>query len=241
MVDVTILIPTWNEAECIGETLRAVSQQLKKDGLSYEILVVDDASTDGTQEIVIAARKRDKNICLIRHPAPHCFGYSVRDGVALARGKMLVILMADLSDDPKCILPMWKKMNEGYDAIAGSRFLPGSRLKSYPLPKYISNRLFNLAVQVFLLTGITDSSNNFKAFRASAAKEVRLDSRSFEVGAELFLRMLIAGKKLAEIPASWADRSAGQAKFRLSSVFLKYFWLFLKMFRLKYLGSGGNK
>src|SRR3989344_1120592 len=139
MPDISIIIPTKNESGCIGDTLRAVSQQLKRDRLSYEILVVDDASDDGTQEKAFAESRRDRGIRLIRHPAPHAFGYSLRDGVKLAKGKMLVVMMADLSDDPKYLKQMWRKMNEGsatvqqlgrrrtksggYDVIGGSRFL----------------------------------------------------------------------------------------------------------------------
>lgn len=239
MVDVSIIMPTKNEAECIGETLRAVGGRLKKDGLSYEILVVDDDSSDGTQEEVEREAKRSRNIRLIRHPPPHCFGYSLRDGVKLAKGKMLVIMMADLSDDPKYLLHMWKRVNEGYDVVGGSRFLRGSSMSSYSAAKLLSNRLFNLAVQVFLLSpGVSDSSNNFKAFRAAAAKKVLLESAGFEAGAELFLRMLISGAKVAELPVSWADRSGGTAKFRLSGAVFKYFRLFLTMFALKYFGGG---
>lgn len=238
MPDVTIIIPTWNEAECIGQTLRAVSEQLKRDSLSYEILVVDDDSTDGTQGEVQKFYAHDKSVHLVRHPAPHSFGNSVRDGVKMARGKMLVIMMADLSDDPKYLKPMWDRLNQGYGIVAGSRFLPGSRITSYAPAKLISNRLFNLAVQVFLLfPRVSDSSNNFKAYRASMAKNTPITSAGFEAGAELFLRMLIGGAKFSELPVSWADRAGGTAKFRLSGAVFKYFRLFLSMFRLKYLGG----
>ena len=238
MPDVSIIIPTKNESECIGETLRAVSGQLRRDRLSYEILVVDDASDDGTQAIVEKFYSHDKGIRLIRHPPPHAFGYSLRDGVKAAKGKMLVVMMADLSDDPKYLKQMWRKMNEGHDVVSGSRFLRGSSMSSYSAAKLLSNRLFNLAVQVFLLSpGVSDSSNNFKAFRASAAKKVPIVSAGFEAGAELFLRMLIAGAKTTEIPVSWADRTGGAAKFRLKGAVLKYFGLFVRMFTLKYLQS----
>ena len=241
MPDISIIIPTKNESGCIGDTLRAVSQQLKRDRLSYEILVVDDASDDGTQEKALAESRRDRGIRLIRHPAPHAFGYSLRDGVKLAKGKMLVVMMADLSDDPKYLKQMWRKMNEGADVVAGSRFLPGSRLSSYSAAKLLSNRLFNLAVQVFLLSpNVSDSSNNFKAFRASAAKKVPLESAGFEAGAELFLRMLISGARTAELPVSWADRTIGKANFRLKGAVLKYFGLFVRMMKLKYLGGASK-
>ena len=240
MTDVTVILPTRNEAECIGETLRRTAAELRRAGLSYEILVVDDESTDGTQEIVEKASAQDAGIALVRHPAPHSFGFSVRDGIGQANGEMCVIMMADLSDDPKFIPEMWKKFLEGCDVIVGSRFLAGSKIDRYPLPKMLSNRLFNAAVEIGLMRRISDSSNNFKAFRTSKAKLVPLGSQGFEVGAELLLRMMMAWEKVAEIPVSWSDRERGVAKFRLSGVFYKYFLLYLRMLRAAYLGGRGK-
>ncbi|MCX8175211.1 MAG: glycosyltransferase family 2 protein [Candidatus Micrarchaeota archaeon] len=235
MTDITIILPTKNEAGCISKTLERLAQELSPSGLDYEVLVVDDESTDGTQEAVEKFAQKDSRVRLIRHPAPHGFGYSVRDALQAAKGRLAVIMMADLSDDPAFIPPMWEKHKEGYDVVVGSRFMKGSRLRSYPILKLISNRLFNIAVMVAFLTPISDTSNNFKAFDAQKARQIALESQGFEAGAELMLKMLLSGAKIAQIPVSWSDRSDGKAKFRLSGVFLKYFLLFLKMLKLAYV------
>lgn len=232
----SILIPTWNESECVKNTLKKISTQLEKDELSYEILVVDDNSDDGTREIVCKLSESNPRIKLIDHQPPRSFGHSLKYGIQLAKGDLSVIAMADLSDDPKFIKEMWKKYKEGYGVIVGSRFLKGSKIHDYPLLKLISNRLFNFAVMICFLTGIKDTSNNFKAFDTRKAKKIHLDSKGFEVGAELMLRMLINKEKICEIPVSWTDRTRGTAKFKLHNTFIKYFLLFLKMLKLAYFG-----
>jgi len=232
--DVSVILPTRNEAEGIGKCIAEISGTLEKRGLTYEILVMDDDSRDGTKNKVENISRTNKNIRLVNREPPYGFGYSIRDGIRLAGGEMTAIMMADLSDNPEFLIPMRGKINGDCDCVNGSRFLKGSKIIGYSFPKYVSNRLFNIAVMVGFLTGITDTSNNFKAFRTEKAKTVGLDSRGFEVGAELMLKMLINGMKICEVPVTWEDRASGTAKFRLRNTFIKYFLLFLKMLKYSY-------
>ncbi len=237
--DISIIIPTWNEAESISGTLEKICTQLKSDALSHEILVMDDNSSDGTEKIVSRLTKKYPEIKFIAHAPPRSFGYSLRDGIKMARGKMAVIMMADLSDDPAAIRTMWEKYRQGYDFIVGSRFIKDSVVHDYPFLKMVSNRMFNIAVMIGFFTGIRDTSNNFKAFDAEKAKAILLDSKGFEVGAELMLRMLIKKARICEIPVSWSDRTGGMSKFKLHNTFIKYFLLFLRMLKLAYFGKRG--
>jgi dolichol-phosphate mannosyltransferase len=230
---VSVIIPTYNESECIAGTLRAVAGALSEAGLEYELLVVDDSSTDGTQQEVGRLALQDGRVRLLERPSPRSFGGSVMDGMRIARGQLSVIVMADLSDDPKIIPEMHKKFLEGADVVVGSRFLPGSKIEGYPPMKMLSNRLFNLSVMLFFLTPVQDTSNNFKAFRTSLARSLQPSSKSFEVGAELMMLMLMDGRKISEIPAGWRDRQAGKAKFLLKRMFIKYFSLFIRMLALR--------
>ncbi len=236
MPQISVIIPTWNEGENIEITLEKVSSQLAQDNLSYEILVIDDDSKDGTQEKVQKFSLSNSSIRLIKHPPPRSFGYSVRDGIQLAKGELSVILMADLSDDPKFIKEMWTKYKEGFDVIVGSRFLKGSKNYKYPFLKMLCNRIFNIAIMIGLFTGIRDTSNNFKAFNTYKAKQIPLTVKGFEVAAELMLKMLIKKNKVCEIPVTWTDRTAGKAKFKLYKTFINYFLLFLRTLKLVYFG-----
>jgi len=233
----SVIVPTRNESECIEKTLGKIVETLEKGGIGYEILVMDDNSKDGTKEKVEKAAEKNPKIKLVNRSEPYGFGYSIRDGIRMAKGEYSVIMMADLSDDPELLPKIKERMDTGCDAVVCSRFMKGSEVRSYPFLKMVSNRLFNWTVGIAFNLGTGDASNAYKCFRTSMARELPVESRSFQVSAEILIRMRLKKAKICEIPASWEDRSAGEAKFRLGNTFISYFVLFLKMFRLAYLGG----
>lgn len=236
-VDLTVVIPTWNEAGNIEKALSSTTEVLEKAGISYEILVMDDRSTDGTDRIVNGFSRRKPGVSFIAHAPPPGFGYSIRDGIRMAKGEAVAVMMADLSDDPSFLPGMLARVMEGCDVVVGSRFLQGSKIYDYPPLKYISNRLFNLSVQLCFLSGINDTSNAFKMFRTALIRGMPVDSRGFTVSAEMMLRMKIAGHRICQVPVTWSDRTEGQAKFRLSNTFYNYFILLMRMVKLAYIDS----
>lgn len=233
-MDISVILPTRNEAGGIAECINKIFGTLEREKMTYELLIMDDESTDGTKDIVNKLSKTNGNIRLVNRSPPYGFGYSIRDGIQLASGEMTAIMMADLSDNPTFLAAMKEKIDGGCDCVNGSRFLKGSRIIGYSPLKYLSNRMFNIAVMVGFFTGVTDTSNNFKAFRTEKAKEIKPNSRGFEVGAELMLRMLVNNMKICEVPVTWEDRTSGTAKFRLRNNFIKYFMLFLRMLKYSY-------
>lgn len=235
--EMSIIVPTRNEAECVEKTLGKICEALEKGGIGYEILVMDDNSRDGTKEKVAKIAARNPKVRLINREEPYGFGYSIRDGLRMAKGRYSVIMMADLSDDPALLPKIKERMGAGCDAVVCSRFMKGSEVRRYPFLKMVSNRLFNWTVGIAFNLGTGDASNAYKCFRTSMARELPLESRGFQVSAEILIRMKLKGAKVCEIPASWEDRSAGEAKFKLGNTFISYFVLFLKMFRLAYLGG----
>lgn len=236
-IEMTVIVPTKNEAACVGKTLERIAETLEGAGIEYEILVMDDNSRDGTKKIVVEMAKRNGNIRLINREEPYGFGYSIMDGIGMAKGKYSIIMMADLSDDPELLPKVKEKMDKGCDAVVCSRFMKGSEVGRYPFLKMISNRLFNWTVGIAFNLGTGDASNAYKCFRTEMARELPVESRGFQVSAEILIRMKLKKAKICEIPASWEDRSAGEAKFRLGNTFISYFMLFLKMFRFAYLGG----
>lgn len=261
MVEMTIIVPTRNEVECVEGTLGKIVEVCEKARMDYEILVMDDGSKDGTKDIVAGIAAKNGNVHLINRSEPFGFGYSIRDGIRMASGKYAAIMMADLSDDPELLPKIKEKMDgagggmpgggnpqisashlrrdvdAGCDAVVCSRFMKGSEVRRYPFLKMVSNRLFNWTVGMAFNLGTGDASNAYKCFRVGKAKGLPVESRGFQVSAEILIRMKLAGAKICEIPASWEDRSAGEAKFKLGNTFISYFMLFLKMFKLAYLGG----
>lgn len=146
--EMSIIVPTRNEAECIEKTLGKICEALEKGGIGYEILVMDDNSRDGTKEKVAELAKRNPRIRLVNRGEPYGFGYSIKDGLRMAKGKYSVVMMADLSDDPELLPKIKEKMDLGCDAVVCSRFMKGSEVRRYPFLKMVSNRLFNWTVGI---------------------------------------------------------------------------------------------
>lgn len=235
--EMSVIVPTRNEEECVEGTLEKIAGALEKAKIGYEILVMDDNSRDRTKGIVGRIAEKNPKIKLVNREEPYGFGYSIRDGIRMAKGKYSVIMMADLSDDLGALPKIKEKMDAGCDVVVCSRFMKGSEVRRYPFLKMLSNRLFNWTVGVAFNLGTGDASNAYKCFRTEMARELPIESRGFQVSAEILIRMKLKKAKICEIPASWEDRSAGEAKFKLRNTFISYFVLFLKMLKLAYLGG----
>lgn len=234
---ISIIIPTRDEAANIKTALDKTAAAMKAAKLEYEILVMDDGSKDSTIDIVKKAAATNKSIVPVQRAAPYGFGISICDGIKRAKGDACVVLMADLSDDPALIPIMKQKMDQGADMVIGSRFLSGAKISGYPFAKMASNRAFNLAIQVGLLTGVKDSSNAFKMFRTGIARSLTLNSQGFEISAEITAKFIIRKAKIVEIPANWAEREGGEAKFKLGKESSRYFRLYLDIIKSAYFGK----
>jgi dolichol-phosphate mannosyltransferase len=139
--------------------------------------------------------------------------------------------MADMSDDPHDIVKYYRKINEGYDAVFGSRFLPGSVLKDYPIVKLIANRVGNKFIQILFKTKYNDLTNAFKAFRTDALRSVMpFYSSHFNLTIEMSLALLIRGFKITTIPINWYGRTWGKANFKIRELGRRYFATLMKVY-----------
>src|ERR1700727_1473519 len=125
-------IPAHNEVESIRETGKPTEDELERAEIDYEILVIDDASSDGTGEAVGLVAGGNPNIRCVRSHLPPGFGHAVRAGLALYTGDAVAIMMADLSDSPRDLVLYYRVLEHGYDCAFGTRFGPGGRTHDYP-------------------------------------------------------------------------------------------------------------
>ena len=132
-VNLSVVIPAHNEAEVVEPTLRGLIDQLGPEGIDYEIVVVDDASTRRHRRR--RARRvtaEEPRVRCVRNEAPNGFGFAVRKGLEAFRGDAVVIVMADGSDDPRDVVLYYRVLEAGYDCAFGSRFMPGAQVHDYP-------------------------------------------------------------------------------------------------------------
>lgn len=212
-MELSVIIPARNEEKTVVRAVKKIISALR--GLAdFEIIAVDDCSTDGTGNILDGlAGKRVRIIHRRENPG---FGSALRAGFEKAKGKYVVSFMGDLSDDPKDLIKMLKKTREGWNVVIGSRFVPGSRIVGYPGLKMAANRLFNNLLALLLRVPYKDLTNAFKMYRRELLEKMKIESTDFDITVELPIKAIKLGAKIAEVPVSWQGRSSGSPKWRLA-------------------------
>src|SRR4051812_47080805 len=148
-MNVSVVIPARNEAATIASTVTDVASALEGAGRDYEIIVVDDSSTDGTAAIVTELADANPRVRHLRSPYTGGFGLAVRAGLEVFEGDAVAIMMADGSDSPRDLVRYFELLDEGgYDCAFGSRFLPGGGVTGYPPVKLVMNRVVNFGIRV---------------------------------------------------------------------------------------------
>lgn len=219
----SILIPAHNEENNISYTVKEIANTLRKETIPFEIVVVNDNSVDKTEEVVKSLMKEVPEVVLVRNPMPPGLGRAIRSGLKHIKGDVIAIVMADRSDDPIDIVRCYRKIEEGYDCVFGSRFRKESKVVQYPLFKYIANRIVNKFLQVLFLTRFNDLTNAFKVYRRHVIESISpLQASHFNITIEMSLSALIRKYRIAEIPISWYGRTWGQSKLKLREMGRRY-------------------
>src|SRR3954468_22269418 len=143
----SIVIPARDEEGCIASTVEHLHVELRLRGVPHEILVVDDGSSDATSTILRELSTRLPELRPLSNPPPHGFGRAIIHGLDNMKGDAVVIMMADESDDCRDVGRYWTLLQEGYDAVFGSRFMRGGGVIDYPWLKLMVNRLANFFIQ----------------------------------------------------------------------------------------------
>ncbi len=219
----SILIPAHNEENNIYDTVTELASELRKENIPFEIVVVNDNSVDRTEEIVESLKREIPELVHVRNPMPPGLGRAIRSGLKHVKGDVIAIVMADKSDDPVDVVRCYRKIEEGYDCVFGSRFRKGSKVVQYPKVKYIANRIVNKFLQVLFLTRFNDLTNAFKVYRRHVIESISpLQASHFNITIEMSLSALIRRYKIAEIPISWYGRTWGQSNLRLREMGRRY-------------------
>jgi dolichol-phosphate mannosyltransferase len=224
----SVVIPAHNEEGHIAATVHGLAAALQAAQIDYEIVVVNDNSSDATGRILATLQADDPRLRYVDNAPPNGFGFAVRRGLAEFRGDAVAIVMADGSDDPADLVRFYRKLEDGYDCVFGSRFMRGGQLIDYPKLKLIMNRLGNLLIRSLFLLRYNDITNAFKLYRRSAIAGIQpLLARHFNLTVELPLKCLIRGYRYAVLPNSWRNRKAGVSKLRIKEMGSRYLFIIL--------------
>jgi dolichol-phosphate mannosyltransferase len=238
-VKLSVIVPARDEAPTIEGTVTGVVAALDREGIDHEVLVVDDASSDGTADRVAAVARRLPTVRCERSHYGNGFGLAVRAGLERYTGDAVAIVMADGSDDPKDLVGYHRLLEQGFECAFGTRFAPGSRVDGYPILKLVLNRMVNWGIRFLFRDGYNDTTNAFKAYRREVIDNVQpLLSNHFNLTVELPLKAIVRGHSFAVVPIAWTRRRAGESKLLLEEMGSRYLFIVLYVFLERHLSRG---
>jgi dolichol-phosphate mannosyltransferase len=235
----SVVIPAYNEEGSIEASVRAIHEELVKTGIPHQVLVVNDNSRDRTEEILRRLSAEFPEVEYTNNPGSNGFGNAVRVGLETFSGDAVAVMMGDLSDSPEDLVRFYRKMQEGYDCVFGSRFIKGGKIYDYPFLKLVINRMANTIVQIFLGIRYNDATNAFKLYRRETVLGLKpFLSHHFNLTVELPLKAIVRGYSYAVIPNSWTNRKAGESKLKIREMGSRYFFILLYCLIEKFFSRG---
>ena len=221
MIKLSIIIPVYHEEKIVIKTLDKIAAKVKT---THEIIAVYDLVEDPTVDVIRKYIREKKNIRLEKNSSGTKRGVinAVKTGIKTAKSEVIVIVMADLSDDIGKIDSMIRIIESGYDIVCASRYMRGGKQIGSPFLKGLMSRIAGLSLHFFGLP-THDPTNAFKMFKKKIFNDIRIESDGgFEYNLEVIVKAYKKGYKIIEIPAIWKGRNKGKSKFKLFKWLPKY-------------------
>ena len=236
----SVLIPAHNEESDVVGTITAIAERLTAAAVPFEVIVVDDHSSDGTAAAVARVAAEIPGVrCVPNLLRPKGFGNAIATGLEEFRGSAVCIVMADASDDPDDVVAYWRAIEAGYDCAFGTRFARAARVVEYPLFKLVLNRAVNAFIALLFGMRYTDVTNAFKCYRREVIAGVQpILSHHFNITVELPLKAIVRGFSWTVVPTNWYNRRRGVSKFKIKEMGSRYLFIVLYALIEKWLSRG---
>jgi dolichol-phosphate mannosyltransferase len=224
----TIVVPVYNEGENVVPTLRGIIERSRTRPL--EVLVVYDFDGDTTVPVVKRLQAEMPELQAHRNTIGRGVLNAIKSGLGAARAPFVLVTMGDGSDDAGDIDAMYELARGGADVVAGSRYMRGGHQIGGPLLKRMLSRAAGLSLHWVAGIPVHDATSNFRLYSKRLLEKVTIESTGgFELGIELTVKAHLMGMRIAEVPTTWRDRTAGESRFKL--------WQWLPRY-LKWYGRG---
>ncbi|MGB8781431.1 MAG: glycosyltransferase family 2 protein [Candidatus Bathyarchaeia archaeon] len=208
---VSVVIPAYNEQKTIGHVIEETMSVMDSLGVPYEIIIVNDGSTDRTGQIATTYKAT-----VLTNERNRGKGHAIRKGFQQAQGDIVVTLDADGAHSPKEIPDLLSPLSNGMDIVGGSRFMGNSGDSTTRLNR-LGNFVFNMAITTLTGKRVTDSQTGFRAFKKEALQKLKLASLGYEIETEITVKGLKNGFAFEERPITCKQRQYSVSKLRLLS------------------------
>lgn len=215
-MDLSIVIPTYNEKENILVLLKKINTEFKENKIKGELIVVDDGSPDGTGNLVENLKKKQKNIKIIHRKGKLGLSSAVLEGFKVSKGNVLGVMDADLSHPAEKIPEMFEIIKKGKaDFVIGSRYIRGGRIEGWGLKRMIMSKVATLLARPF--TKVKDPMTGFFLIRKKCVEDKEFNSKGFKILLELILKADY--KNIKEVPIVFVNRTEGKSKAETKEIF----------------------
>jgi dolichol-phosphate mannosyltransferase len=221
----SVVMPVFKEGDAVEPVLRALTAAIAD---PHEILVVYDFDEDPTVPVIDRLAAELPTVRGLRNDLGRGVLNAMKAGLAASSGAYVLISMADGSDEPHVVDSMVELARDGADVVSASRYMRGGRQIGGPPLKRLMSRTAGLTLHWFAGVPTHDPTNNFKLYSRRFLDTVTIESTAgFELALELTVKATIAGRRVAEVPTTWRDRTAGQSNFKLRKWlphYLHWYW-----------------
>jgi dolichol-phosphate mannosyltransferase len=223
--ELTLIVPVYNEHENFPRLIEQVEREIPK---PFRLLMAYDFDGDTTVPVARDLAATRPWLKLVHNTLGRGPANAIRAGFQAARSGPALVVMADLSDDLRCVPEMLRLYRDGNRVVVASRYMKGGRQIGGPLLKRTLSRLAGLSLYYCAGLPTHDATNNFRLYDSALVNEMGIESeKGFEIALELTAKAYARGEKIAETPSTWTDRTAGESRFQL----WKWLPLYLRWWR----------
>lgn len=232
----SVVMPAHNEENNLQKIIPALFKEL--DRYIYEIIVVNDASSDRTREVGEQLMKRYPQLRMVNRVPPCGVGRALRDGYkAVSKNSGWVLSMdSDFLENITEIKRLIEKAGQGYDGVIGSRYIDQGKLVNYPIIKKVANRTYHFFVRGILGIRQKDLTNNFKLYKREVFGSIPLSANDFAINAETGIYPVLCGYRIAEAPVSWVQRYFDKSDFKVFKLAPSYLKVAFKAIGMRLSG-----
>ncbi|MGC9324525.1 MAG: glycosyltransferase [Desulfomonilia bacterium] len=218
-IDISVIIPMYNEQDNVESTIERVEQTLDSGGITYEIIPVNDGSTDDTLRVLDTIASRDSHVRVVSYWKNGGRGKAMRYGFKAARGAYVATIDADLSYDPRYILNMVRILDQesDIDVVLASPYMEGGGTQGVPTDRLLISRVGNKVLQLAMPEKIHTLTCIVRCYRREVLSSLDLESNDKEIHLEILSKVLAMGYRVKEIPAVLTSRKKGRSKFAFRS------------------------